>query len=172
MLRGCVFFEIRKVSERALHRSTTPHFLHSMVSNVFSAIPEFAFQPFYLMTTFPSKVIEAEGQTLKDSGLLNSVIVVRHTWKMFLFMLRIPAGRSSLSANCWRIISVASSVRSITSVINPHISLIECADLPLKQFAAQITFCFLAIPTMFQFSLFYFFTDCVYVLTSSRCSLL
>uniref|UniRef100_A0A8R1XUP9 NADH dehydrogenase [ubiquinone] 1 alpha subcomplex subunit 12 n=1 Tax=Onchocerca volvulus TaxID=6282 RepID=A0A8R1XUP9_ONCVO len=45
------------------------------------AAPDYAFQPFNLMTTFPNKVIEQENTSLKEAGLLNAVIVV----KLFMF---------------------------------------------------------------------------------------
>uniref|UniRef100_F1L652 NSFL1 cofactor p47 n=1 Tax=Ascaris suum TaxID=6253 RepID=F1L652_ASCSU len=64
---------------RIVGRFNHSHTVEDVRTFIVNAIPEIAFQPFYMMTTFPSKVIEAEGQTLKDSGLLNSVIVVRHT---------------------------------------------------------------------------------------------
>ncbi|KHN75542.1 NSFL1 cofactor p47 [Toxocara canis] len=64
---------------RIIGRFSHSHTVEEVRSFIVAAIPEFAFQPFCLMTTFPSKVIEAERETLKDAGLLNSVIVVRHT---------------------------------------------------------------------------------------------
>uniref|UniRef100_A0A0R3S3F6 P97 cofactor p47 n=1 Tax=Elaeophora elaphi TaxID=1147741 RepID=A0A0R3S3F6_9BILA len=41
------------------------------------AAPDYAFQPFNLMTTFPNKVLEQENISLKEAGLLNAVIVAK-----------------------------------------------------------------------------------------------
>lgn len=65
--------------QRIIGRFNHTHTVEEVRSFIVAAVPEFAFQPFYMMTTFPSKVIEQERETLKDAGLLNSVIVVRHT---------------------------------------------------------------------------------------------
>jgi len=39
--------------------------------------PHLAVVPFDLLTTFPSKVLEEDGATLKSAGLLNSALMLR-----------------------------------------------------------------------------------------------
>ncbi|VDK42475.1 unnamed protein product [Anisakis simplex] len=63
--------------QRIIGRFNHTHTVEEVRSFIVAAVPEFAFQPFYMMTTFPSKVIEQERETLKDAGLLNSRIFRR-----------------------------------------------------------------------------------------------
>jgi UBX domain-containing protein 1 len=39
--------------------------------------PNLAATPFDLLTTFPSKVLEDDGVTLKSAGLLNAAVMLR-----------------------------------------------------------------------------------------------
>lgn len=44
----------------------------------FSAHPSLAFQPFQLLQTYPTKIIEDESKSLKESGIINAVINIQY----------------------------------------------------------------------------------------------
>lgn len=44
---------------------------------VFSARPQYSGRPFALLTTFPSKELTEETQTIEKAGLLNAAIMQR-----------------------------------------------------------------------------------------------
>ncbi|KAI1729346.1 SEP domain-containing protein [Ditylenchus destructor] len=55
------------------------HTVQDLRSFVVTANPALAFQPFQLMTTYPSKVLEDEsGTTLQDAGILGSTILLKY----------------------------------------------------------------------------------------------
>lgn len=64
--------------QRIIGRFNHSHLVEEVRSFVVSAVPDLAFQPFNLMTTFPNRVIEEEDKTLADAGLLNSVILIKY----------------------------------------------------------------------------------------------
>jgi hypothetical protein len=76
IFRVLILVEIDMKLERCLFFMRM-QYLQPKCNTIFSAVPDLAFQPFQLMTTFPNKVIEDENLSLKDAGLLNSVIVVK-----------------------------------------------------------------------------------------------
>uniref|UniRef100_A0AAF5PIF3 UBX domain-containing protein n=1 Tax=Wuchereria bancrofti TaxID=6293 RepID=A0AAF5PIF3_WUCBA len=63
--------------ERIVGKFNHNHTVGDIRNFVVIAAPDYAFQPFNLMTTFPNKVIEQENISLKDAGLLNAVIVAK-----------------------------------------------------------------------------------------------
>jgi hypothetical protein len=44
--------------------------------SIFSALPEYAFTPFQLFTTYPKKAIEDEKQTVKEADIYKAVVVI------------------------------------------------------------------------------------------------
>ncbi|CAJ0584290.1 unnamed protein product, partial [Mesorhabditis spiculigera] len=63
---------------RVVGRFNHTHTVGTVRTFLVSAVPELAYSPFQLMTTFPNKVIEDETLTLKDAGLINAVVVVKN----------------------------------------------------------------------------------------------
>ncbi|VDO78899.1 unnamed protein product, partial [Soboliphyme baturini] len=53
------------------------HTISDIRSFVCESRPEYALQPFYFMTSYPSREIEDEHATLAEANLLNSLIVQR-----------------------------------------------------------------------------------------------
>lgn len=62
---------------RVVGRFNYSHTVQTLRNFIVSAVPDLAFSPFQLMTTFPNKVIEDETLSLKDAGLVNAVVVVK-----------------------------------------------------------------------------------------------
>lgn len=46
------------------------------LNNIFSALPEYAFQPFQLHTTYPKRAIEDESLTVKQAGIYKAVAII------------------------------------------------------------------------------------------------
>ncbi|VDK80050.1 unnamed protein product [Litomosoides sigmodontis] len=63
--------------ERIIGQFNHNHTIGDIRNFLVNAAPDYAFQPFNLMTTFPNKVIEEENISLKEAGVLNAVIVAK-----------------------------------------------------------------------------------------------
>ncbi|CAG9530791.1 unnamed protein product [Cercopithifilaria johnstoni] len=63
--------------ERIIGQFNYNHTVGDIRNFLVIAAPDYAYQPFNLMTTFPNKVIEQEKISLKEAGLLNAVIVAK-----------------------------------------------------------------------------------------------
>ncbi|CAD5219098.1 unnamed protein product [Bursaphelenchus okinawaensis] len=63
--------------ERLIGTFNPSHVVEDVRSFIVSALPEWAFQPFQLYTTFPNKLIEDESKTVKEADILNAVVVIK-----------------------------------------------------------------------------------------------
>lgn len=61
--------------QRIIARFNPSHTVEDLRSFIFSAVPDL--KPFYMMTAFPNRKLEEEGDTLAKAGLLNTVIIVK-----------------------------------------------------------------------------------------------
>jgi len=69
--------QIRQPSgERLIGEFNSTHTVEDVRSFIVSALPDFAFQPFQLHTTYPKKAIEDETQTVSDAGIFKAIVVM------------------------------------------------------------------------------------------------
>ncbi|KAI6190893.1 NSFL1 cofactor p47 [Aphelenchoides bicaudatus] len=54
------------------------HTIDDVRTFIVTALPEYAFQPFQLHTTYPKRAIEDEGQTVKQAGIYKAIAIIVH----------------------------------------------------------------------------------------------
>ncbi|KAK0422714.1 hypothetical protein QR680_007741 [Steinernema hermaphroditum] len=65
-------------NERLVARFNHSHTVEAVRSFIVTANPTYAYRPFQFMGGFPTKPIEDESASLKDAGLINSMVIVKY----------------------------------------------------------------------------------------------
>ncbi|CAD5226631.1 unnamed protein product [Bursaphelenchus xylophilus] len=63
--------------ERLIGTFNPSHTVEDVRSFIVTALPDWSFHPFQLFTTFPNKLIDDESKTVKETDILNAVVVIK-----------------------------------------------------------------------------------------------